>query len=404
MIDFHDAQVQALAHVTTMSDERTPILDALGRVLSRGILAPRDVPHEANSAMDGFAVRHEDVKRASERKGVSLTVVGESRAGRPFEGTVGQGEAVRIMTGALVPPGADTVVMSEYATTADNQVVLFVNPAKGANIRARGEFLRCGDTVLRHGDTIGPAEIGILATLGYADVQVHRRPLVAVLSTGDELIDLGKPLGPGQVFSSNAYSLAAQISECGGVPLLLGIAADDEQELLARLLEGLTADVMVTSGGVSEGRHDLVKQALMRLGMKLVFWKVAMKPGKPMLFGMVDEKPVFGLPGNPGATMICFEQFVRPALLQMMGHQRLFRPQAKAALAGQAIRNADRVHFLRCALENQNGSLTATLIPKLSLGVTRSTRPADGLIVIAPGGAAVHPGDTVVVQILRWPA
>jgi molybdopterin molybdotransferase len=403
VISFEDAQAQVLAHVTFLEDERIPILNALGRVLACGITAPRDVPHEDNSAMDGFAVRQEDLKGATGRNGTLLTLVGESRAGRPFEGSIRPGEAVRIMTGALVPPGADTVIMSEHASTGDGEVELFRDPGKGANIRLRGEYITCGDTVLRPGDTIGPSEIGILATLGYAHVQVYKRPVVAILSTGDELVDLGDTLGPEQVFSSNAYSLAAQILECGGVPLSLGIAPDEEQELVVRLLEGRSADVIVTSGGVSQGRHDLVRQALMRLGMKLVFWNVAMKPGKPMLFGTVEQKPVFGLPGNPGAAMICFEQFVRPAMLRMMGHKRLFRPQAQAMLAGQAISSSDLVCFLRCKLENDHGPFTASVIPKLGAGLHRSKLPTDGLIVIAPGRALVNPGDTVVVQILRWP-
>ncbi|MDQ1239416.1 MAG: molybdopterin molybdotransferase [Thermodesulfobacteriota bacterium] len=404
MISFEEAQALVLARVKSLESEKIPILDALGRVLANEIAAPRDVPHEDNSAMDGFAVRHEDIKGSSGSSGMRLTVVGESRAGKPFGGSISRGETVRIMTGAVIPQGADTVVMSEYTFAGEGDVVVFRDPGKGANIRFRGEYIACGETVLRSGETIGASEIGILAASGYAKIKVCKRPVVAVLSTGDELVDLCSPLGPGQIFSSNAYSLAAQILECGAVPLSLGIASDDEDELVGKLQEGLAAaDVVVTSGGVSEGRHDLVKQSLVRIGMKIVFWKVAMKPGKPVLFGTVEQKPIFGLPGNPGAATICFEQFVRPAVLKMMGHKRLMRPQSQAILAGQAISPSDRLCFLRCRLEEERGRLTARLIPKLGVGLHRSSFSTDGLIVIPPGKSFIKPGDTVVVQILRWP-
>lgn len=404
MISFEEAQALVLARVQSLESEKIPILDALGRILAGEISAPRDVPHDDNSAMDGFAVRHEDIKGSSGSGGIRLAVVGESRAGKPFEGSIGPSEAVRIMTGAVIPSGADTVVMSEHTSAEEGDVVVFRDPGRGANIRLRGEYISCGETVLRPGETIGASEIGLLASSGYAQIPVYKRPAVGVLSTGDELVDLGTPLGPGQIFSSNAYSLAAQILECGAVPMSLGIASDDEDGLVGKLRQGLAAaDVVVTSGGVSEGRHDLVKQALMSIGMSLVFWKVAMKPGKPVLFGTVGHTLVFGLPGNPGAATICFEQFVRPALLKMMGHKRLVRPQAQAVLAGQAISSSDRLCFLRCRLEQDRGRLTARLIPRLGVGLHRSSFSTHGLIVIPPGKSLIKPGDTVAVQILRWP-
>ncbi|MBM3299252.1 MAG: molybdopterin molybdotransferase MoeA, partial [Deltaproteobacteria bacterium] len=215
MIGFQDAQAQVLDHVTVLEDEQTPILNALGRVLVHEIAAPRDIPHETNSAMDGIAVRHEDVNGASSGNGRGLTLVGESRAGRPFEGSIGPGQAVRIMTGAVVPTGADTVVMAEDACPGEGEVVVLRDPGKGANIRLRGEHVSRGDTVLRQGETIGPSEIGILASLGLTNVQVFRKPVVAILPTGDELVNLGDILGPGRVFSSNTYSLAAHVLECG---------------------------------------------------------------------------------------------------------------------------------------------------------------------------------------------
>ena len=248
---------------------------------------------------------------------------------------------------------------------------------------------------------IGPSEVGILATLGISDVDVYRRAVVAILSTGDELVDLDQPLRPDKVYSSNAYSLSAQVLECGGIPFSLGTSSDDEREIAAKLSAGLSADAIVTSGGVSIGRHDLVKQALSNLGMELVFWKVAMKPGKPFLFGMLGQKPVFGLPGNPGAATISFDQFVRPALLRMMGHQELLRPAAEAELAGESVARSDRVHFIRCRLEVANGKLKAWGIPKLKPAMIRTTVAVDGLIVVEPGEGSIEPGERVTVQILK---
>jgi molybdopterin molybdotransferase len=387
-----------------MSGSTVLILDALGRVLIEDISVPRDIPHEDNSAMDGFALNYHDSAFLSGQTPHHFKVIGESRAGKPFGGRIGAGEAVRIMTGALIPEGANTVVMSEYTSVENGTVRIHELPSEGAHVRKRGEYLRIGDTVLRKGNAIGPAEIGILATMGLEKVRVYGKPVVAVLSTGDELVEIGNPLGRGQVYCSNAYSISAQILECGATPVPIGIAPDDEQQLIAKLRTAMSADVIVTSGGVSKGRHDLVRQALNGIGMELVFWNVGMKPGKPMLFGMVGKKPIFGLPGNPGATMICFEQFVRPALLNMMGHTSIFRPQVDAVLTGQSIVRSDRIAFAGCRLGNSGGNFTARPIPKLRVGVTRSVDPTDAFIMIRPGTTTINPGEIVPVQVLRWPS
>jgi molybdopterin molybdotransferase len=403
VISFEEAQKQVLARVSILGTERVKLLEGLGRVLAAKISASRDVPHEDNSAMDGYAVRHEDVIGASIERPAHLKVIGESLAGRPCADRVGPGQAVRIMTGGLIPRGADTVVMSEASRTQGDAVELVEDPGPGANVRTKGQYVQHGEVLLNQGDLIGPSEVGILATLGMSEVDVYKKAVVAVLSTGDELVDLDQPLGPDKVYSSNAYSLAAQVMECGGVPFSLGTSSDNEKEIAAKLSAGQSADAIVTSGGVSVGRHDLVKQALSRLGMEVVFWKVAMKPGKPLLFGMLGGKPVFGLPGNPGAATISFEQFARPALLRMMGHQALFRPVAEAELAGESVVRSDRIHFLRCRLDVTNGVLSARVIPRLKPVMIRTTVAVDGLIVVEAGEGSIEPGERVTVQILKPP-
>jgi molybdopterin molybdotransferase len=403
VISFEEARRQVLARVPILGTERVKLLEGLGRVLANEIIASRDIPHEDNSAMDGYGVRHEDVIGASSECPARLKVIGESLAGRPCANRVGPGQAVRIMTGGLIPLGADTVVMSEASLAQGDAVELMEDPGPEANVRKKGQHVQYGKVVLNQGDVIGPSEVGILATLGISEVDVHKRAVVAVLSTGDELVDLDQPLGPDKVYSSNAYSLAAQVLECGASPFSLGTSSDDEREIAAKLSTGHSADAIVTSGGVSVGRHDLVKQALSRLGMEVVFWKVAMKPGKPLLFGMLGGKPVFGLPGNPGAATISFEQFARPALLRMMGHQEVLRPLAEAQLVGESIARSDRIHFLRCRLEVANGVLNARVIPKLNPSIIRTSEAVDGLIVVEAGEGLIEPGEIVTVQILKPP-
>jgi molybdopterin molybdotransferase len=291
--------------------------------------------------------------------------------------------------------------MVEDTRLEGDTVTCLVDPGKGAHVRQRGEDVRTGETVLFRGDIVRPPEVGMLATLGYAYVHVYQRPLVAILSTGDELVDLDEPFADGKVVCSNTYSLAAQVMECGAVPLSLGIASDDEADQKRKMAEGLRADVLLTSGGVSVGTYDLVKDSLSSLGMKVKFWKVAMKPGKPLVFGTIGGKPVFGLPGNPTSAMISFEQFVRPAILKMMGHRALFRPLIHAALAEDGPSALDRLHLVRCKLFEKDGHMVALSTGNQSSGALRSMVLADGLMILPPEGAPFKAGDQVKVQVLH---
>ena len=401
MIDIGQAQQEVLEEVPIMGTERIHILDSLGRVLAQDIKARRDVPSADNSAMDGYACRYEDIAGATSDKPCRLTLIGEAPAGILFEGVVKSGQTARILTGGVAPQGADTVVMVEDTTIDGDIVTVFADPGKGAHIRSQGEDVREGETVLKAGEIIRPPEVGMLATLGHAYVHVRQRPLVAILSTGDELVDLDEPFTVGKVVCSNTYSLAAQVAECGAMPLSLGIAGDDEVDQRAKISDGLRADVILTSGGVSVGKYDLVKDTLSQLGMKVKFWKVAMKPGKPLIFGTIGNKPVFGLPGNPTSAMISFEQFVRPALLKMMGHTSLYRPLIEATLGEDAPKEPSRLHLVRCRLVDRDGELVAFMAGTQSSGALRSMILADGLMILAPEDSPFTAGKKVRVQVLH---
>ena len=280
-------------------------------------------------------------------------------------------------------------------------MVLLKGPARGAHIRRKGEDVRAGEKVLSDGDVMRPPEVGMLATLGHAYVYAYQRPVVAILSTGDELVDLDEPFTEGKVVCSNSYSLAAQVKDCGAIPLALGTASDDEDDQRIKVTAGLRADALVTSGGVSVGKYDLVKDTLSKLGMKVKFWKVAMKPGKPLVFGTIGNKPVFGLPGNPTSAMISFEQFVRPALLKMMGHTNLYRPVIEAVLAEDLHVSGGRLHLIRCKLFEKDGKLMAQGTGNQSSGALRSMVLADGLMIVPGDHGPFAVGDKIRVQLMH---
>ncbi len=321
MIDLDEARKRILDATPVLGRESVHILDSLRRVLAQDVVVTEDFPGSNVSAMDGYAVRHSSLNGASRLQPVRLKIVGESPAGRPYEAIIGDGEAVRIMTGGFVPEGADTVVKLEDAEEADGYVLCGYDPGCGDGIRLRGESLRKGQVVLRAGDVISPVEVGVLATVRRAYVYVHQKPVVAILSTGDELTDFHEPASPWKSMCSNLYTLAAQVAESGAVPLCLGIAPDNLEKQQSLLSEALSADVIITSGGLSMGKYDLVQKSLAALGIDMRFSSIFVKRGKPTIFGTIDKKLIFGLPGNPSAVMLSFEQFIRPAIFKMMGHQ-----------------------------------------------------------------------------------
>jgi molybdopterin molybdotransferase len=323
MIDLEEAQKRILEITPVLGRESVHILDSLRRVLAEDIVVMEDLPIRDMSAMDGYAVRHTSLNGVCEQNPVHLRIIGESAAGRPCAAHVGEGEAVRIMTGGLMPDGADTVVRLEGTSENSGYVVCASDPGRGDGIRLRGESLKKGQVVLRAGDVVSPVEVGVLATLRRPYVYVHQKPLVAIFSTGDELTDFHEPSSPWKIMCSNLYTLAAQVIESGAVPLCLGIAKDDLEAQQSMLSEALRADVIITSGGLSMGKYDLVQKSFASLGMDMKFSNILVKPGKPMIFGTMEGKLIFGLPGSPSAATLSFEQFIKPPILKMMGHPNL---------------------------------------------------------------------------------
>jgi molybdopterin molybdotransferase len=395
MLSVEEAQREILGRVRVLPSERVDVLAALGRVLAEPIRSTRRIPPWPNSSMDGYAVRAADA-----RPSATLRVVGRVVAGSLPTRTVGAGEAVRIFTGAPLPSGADAVIPQEDVAARDDVIALRSAVEPGAYVRPAGEDVREGDLVLEPGRAIGAAEIGILATLGRTQVAVGRRPRVAVLSTGNELADLGTEPTPAQIPNSNTYSLMAQVMETGGLPLNLGVVPDRLDAIAERIARGAEADVLVSSAGVSVGELDLVREALVNAGAELHLWKVDMRPGKPITFGSLGGKPVFGLPGNPVSAMVTFELFVRPMLLAMQGRRGTGRLTMRATALAPIVNRGSRRGYLRVVLEARDGRWGARLTGEQGSGILRSMVSADGLAVLR-GDSAVAVGDEVEVIVLR---
>jgi molybdopterin molybdotransferase len=394
-----EALERVLARVPVLGHERIPLARGLGRVLAEAVVAGRQIPPWDNSSMDGYALRADDTREASRARPARLTVVGEVAAGTVAKRDVRPGEAFRILTGAPLPAGSDAVVPQEDVRRDDARILLERPVRPGAYVRPRGEDIRPGDRLLEPGTVLRPAALGVLAALGRSGVDVYRRPVVAVLSTGDELVAPDAPLGPGQIPDSNTYTLCALAAEAGAVPLSLGIARDQREELVERLRGGLEADVLVSSAGVSVGDRDFVREAVEALGARLDFWKVDMRPGKPLTFGEVERRLFFGLPGNPVSCMVTFELFVRPALRRMGGHRAIDRPRVRAR-ALEAIDNpGSRPGYLRVRLERDGVGLGARPTGEQGSGILKSMLLADGLAVL-PGDTRVLPGEMVDVILL----
>lgn len=382
MISFAAARKIVLEQTAVLPDERRMLLGTLGYVLAEEARASFSIPPADNSAVDGFAVRVKDVSEASSDNPISLRILEDIPAGTVPTGRVGPDEASRIMTGARIPEGADGVVMVEDTESEGDRVVVKRVVAVGENIRRAGEDVRKGDQVLSTGTVIRPQEMGMAASLGIVEVGVIRKPRVAVLSTGDELAAPGSGLRPGQIHDSNRFSLVGQVLAAGGIPLDLGICPDDSKLLLDLLGQGLAdADVVLTSGGVSVGAHDLLRDLFAQVST-VHFWRVAMKPGKPLLFGTREGKLVFGLPGNPVSVMVVFEQLIRPALLKMMGRGDLFRPLVLATLTTDLESEAGRREFVRARIERSGGEYVARPTGPQGSGILRSMVLANGFVVV----------------------
>ncbi len=417
MISVEEALEKVLSYVDVLEPEQKAILDCLGQVLAEDIYSTVDIPPLDNSAMDGYAVRAEDNRGASRSSPRYLTVIGEVAAGALPRQTVKPGTAIRIMTGAPLPEGADAVVRFEDNDEVSrksaggelSQIGILCEVEEGLNVRRRGEDIAKGELVLERGTILRPQEIGVLASLGRATVRVIRRPVIAILATGDELVDIGQPLGAGKIYDSNTYTVAAEVSRYGGIPRILGIGRDSVQSLASKIDEGLDADMLITSGGVSKGDYDVVKDVLAAHG-EIGFWTVCMKPGKPLAFGVIKKVvggkqksvPHLGLPGNPVSAMITFEQFARPAILKMMGKKNLAKPTVRAIIENDVPNKDSRRIFARVRVRRRGGQYYASLTGPQGSGILTSMAKANGLAIVPETSRGVKAGDMVDVQMLDW--
>ena len=415
MISVEQALEKILEHIEVLDTEESPILSCLGQVVAEDIFSEIDIPPLDNSAMDGYAVRAADTRGASQKSPRILHVIDTVTAGSISKSEVKAGTVVRIMTGAPIPKGADAVVKFEDTDQSGrgadaSEVGILAEVTPGLDIRRAGEDIASGAMVLDKGTVIRPAEVGALASLGRSLIKVIRRPVVAILATGDEIVDVTQPLPEGKIYNSNSYSLAALVMRYGGIPRILGIASDVEGSLVARLHLGLDADMLVTSGGVSLGDYDIVRDVLAKEG-EVVFWRVRQKPGKPLAFGMiralgnggeVRKIPLFGLAGNPVSAMLNFELFARPAMLKMMGRKKLAKPMIEAIIE-EPIENTDgRRIFARAVVQKRDGKYFARLTGPQGSGILTSMTLANGLVIVPEDKPGVEEGDLVQVIMLDW--
>lgn len=401
MISVEDALQTILGSVSPLGMEKVGILTALGRVIGEEIYAGRQIPPRDNSAVDGYALRVADTLGASEKNPAVLDIIEDLPAGSIPQKSVAKGQAARIMTGALVPEGADEVVPMENTKTENGRVSVFVTAIKGQNIRRAGEDVQLGEKVILKGEIIRPAHIGMLASLGRSFILVHQRPLIAIVSSGDELVDIDETPSQWKIVSSNSYSLAALIQESGAIPMQMGIARDRREDLIAKFMAAMRADLILSSGGVSVGDFDLVKDVMRQEGNRMHFWQVAMKPGQPLAFGALQKVPVIGLPGNPVSSMVSFEQFARPAILKMMGSENLFRRTIKARLTEEITKKPGKRHFIRGIIERTSDGYIARTTGGQGSGILKSMVKANSLIILPEEMTRATEGEEVTVQLLN---
>lgn len=393
MVSIEEAQQAILGQITPLETEKVSVFQGLNRVTPEDHIARWDIPPADNSAMDGYAFSHAALN------GNLLRVCGFLPAGRQRTIPVPPGEAVKIMTGAPLPPDCDTVVPVEEVAVDGDLIRLTGTVNAGSHVRPRGEDIRSGDVVIPAGSLLRPQEIGMLSAMGTTSLAVYRKARVAILSTGDELLEPGSTPLPGKIINSNSYSLAAQVLDAGGDPLLLGIAPDNLEATCDKIRAGLNADLLVISGGVSVGDRDYVKAAIEELGGTVTFWKVKMKPGKPLAFAMLQGRPIFALPGNPVAAMVSFELFVRPSLLKAMGHRRIFRPTIRASIQEPAGNKGERPQLVRGIVSKEADRYVVSTTGNQSSGRLSSMVQGNGLIMLMPE-TSLSAGDEVEVILL----
>jgi len=400
MISVDDALKIVLDNVAPLGVERASMVDAVGRVLAEEVRSPRDIPGFDNSAMDGYAIRAADIEAANDSRPVRLKVLETVGAGVMPSVRIDAGQAVRTMTGAPIAEGADSIVPVERTRGSEAEVEILAPAETGAFVRPRGEDLKRGELVISPGKTLSASDLGMLASLNRSMVDVYRRPRVAIVATGDELVDIDTVPTGAQVINSSAYALAAAIRETGGDPIMLKVARDRPEEVRARLAEALAFDVVLTTGGVSVGQFDHVKVVLDELGLRQLFHGVAQKPGRPLKFGTIGGRPIFGLPGNPVSTMVCFYLYVRPALRRMTSRSDLGLPRIKARCASDIQKANNLTEFIRVTLSCGNGEVFATPTGNQSSGVLSSLSRAHGLLIGPAKERVLKTGSQAAVLLL----
>ena len=400
MISVEEAQERVLAEIAVLGTEQVAFTDALGRVLREDIVANSDIPQADNTAMDGYAVRADDIANPPAR----LKVIEDLPAGSVAINRVEAGTAIRIMTGALIPDGADTVAHVEITDAGSDFVTVKQSLKRGVNLRKRGEDMRAGDVVLSAGTFVGAAEIGVLASVQKSVVRVARKPEIAIISTGDEIVDVDQPRPLGKVVNSNSYSLAALARETGALPRMIGIVPDTREATIAAIESALESDFIISSGGVSVGAYDFVKDALDALGAQTKFWQIAMKPGKPVVLSRVRERVYFGLPGNPVSCMVSFLLFIAPALRKATGQKSgILPPTVKTRLMGPLKSRGDRRNYLRVRVVAREGELVAYPMTAQGSGVSTSMVHANGFAIVDTGITNVNAGETIATVLVATP-
>ena len=400
MISVEEAQDRVLAEITLLGTENVVFTDALGRVLREDVPAPADVPQADNTAMDGYAVRADDIAKPPAR----LKVIEDLPAGTVATKRVEPGTAIRIMTGALMPEGADTVAHVEITDAGADFVTVKESLKRGTNLRKRGEDMHAGDIVLHAGTPIGAGEIGVLAGVQKSIVRVSRKPSIAILSTGDEIVEVDQPRPLGKVVNSNSYSLAALVREAGAEPRMTGIVRDTREATIAAIESALESDFIISSGGVSVGAYDFVKDALDALGAETRFWQIAMKPGKPVVLSRLRGKIYFGLPGNPVSCMVSFLLFIAPALRKAMGQKRgILPPTVNTRLMGPLKSRGDRRNYLRVRVAARDGQLVSYPMSAQGSGVSTSMLQANGLAIVEQGVTSVSAGESIATVLVGAP-
>ena len=414
MLSVEEAYERILGDFRALEAEESPLLQAMGRVLAEDIYSPLDLPPLANSAMDGYAVLGNDIQGAGKDAAVRLNVIGLAAAGQVSTQQVTQGVAIRIMTGAPIPAGADTVVPFEETDEVRrrrsgqtlDQIEILAGLPLGSNVRPAGEDVRDGELVLEAGKPIRAAEVGVLASLGLDSARLIRNPVVSILATGDELSPAGERLSPGKIYDSNSFSVAASVLAAGGIPRLLGVARDNLEDLRGKLREADGSDLVITSAGVSKGDYDIVKDVLTEMG-EIHFWSVRMRPAKPLAFGHITAAdgrlmPLLGLPGNPVSAMVAFEMFARPAIRRMMGLRRLERPRVEGILTGPIHNYDGRRVYARVEVTRKDGVYYADPAGPQGSNILTSMSRANGLAVCPEDLPKKDKGERVQILMLDW--